>query len=118
MRGEESTLKEVIVNDKLLPIPALELGISMSRNLEFDREAKAKREHHRPELQTRCLFVPVSSAGHENTAVSGEKRGFYEITGAHAVAYDLFREGLYSDYPQQTQMYVYPRARSILHGFR
>ncbi|MCC2728852.1 DUF58 domain-containing protein, partial [Blautia sp. MSK22_86] len=38
------------------------------------------------------------------------KRGFYEITGAHAVAYDLFfREGLYSDYPQQTQMYVYPR---------
>ena len=39
--GEESTLKEVIVNDKLLPIPALELGISMSRNLEFDREAKA-----------------------------------------------------------------------------
>ena len=30
--GEESTLKEVIVNDKLLPIPALELGISMSRN--------------------------------------------------------------------------------------
>lgn len=39
--GEESTLKEVVVNDKLLPIPALELGISMSRNLEFDREAKA-----------------------------------------------------------------------------
>ena len=34
--GEESTLKEVVVNDKLLPIPALELGISMSRNLEFD----------------------------------------------------------------------------------
>ena len=28
--GEESTLKEVVVNDKLLPIPALELGISMS----------------------------------------------------------------------------------------
>ena len=39
--GEESTLKEVVVNDKLLPIPALELGISMSRNLEFDHEAKA-----------------------------------------------------------------------------
>ena len=39
--GEESALKEVVVNDKLLPIPALELGISMSRNLEFDREAKA-----------------------------------------------------------------------------
>ena len=32
--GEESTLKEVVVNDKLLPIPALELGISMSRNLD------------------------------------------------------------------------------------
>ena len=29
--GEESTLKEVVVNDKLLPIPALELGISIAR---------------------------------------------------------------------------------------
>ena len=69
--GEESTLKEVVVNDKLLPIPALELGISMSRNLEFDREAKANASI--TDQSYKRLFVPVSSADHENTAVSGEK---------------------------------------------
>ena len=67
--GEESTLKEVVVNDKLLPIPALELGISMSRNLEFDREAKAN-ANITDQSYKRDVF---SSAGHENTAVSGEK---------------------------------------------
>lgn len=29
--GEKSALKEVVKNDKLLPIPALEVGIAMSR---------------------------------------------------------------------------------------
>ena len=41
--GEESTLKEVVVNDKLLPIPALELGISMSRNLNSTARQKQTR---------------------------------------------------------------------------
>ena len=56
--GEESTLKEVVVNDKLLPIPALELGISMSRNLEFDREAKTRilRNHRCACRSVRSLF--------------------------------------------------------------
>ena len=56
--GEESTLKEVVVNDKLLPIPALELGISMSRNLEFDREAKANASITDQSYKRDVLFVP------------------------------------------------------------
>ena len=71
--GEGEYVKEVVVSDKLLPIPALELGISDEPQSGIRPRGKSKREHHRPELQTRCLFVPVSSAGHENTAVSGEK---------------------------------------------
>ena len=39
--GEKSALKEVVKNDKLLPIPALEVGIAMSRNLRFDKGAEA-----------------------------------------------------------------------------
>ena len=31
--GEESTIKEVVVNNKLLPNPALELSITTSRKL-------------------------------------------------------------------------------------
>ena len=58
--GEESTLKEVIVNDKLLPIPALELGISMSRNLEFDREAKANASITDQSYKRATFFRPCS----------------------------------------------------------
>ena len=38
--GETSALQEVIVNDKLLPLPALEVRLSMDRNLEFVSGAK------------------------------------------------------------------------------
>ena len=108
--GEESTLKEVIVNDKLLPIPALELGISMSRNLEFDREAKANASITDQSYKRDVFSFLFHQQVTRTLPFQAKKRGFYEITGAHAVAYDLFfREGLYSDYPQQTQMYVYPR---------
>ena len=108
--GEESTLKEVVVNDKLLPIPALELGISMSRNLEFDREAKANASITDQSYKRDVFSFLFHQQVTRTLPFQAKKRGFYEITGAHAVAYDLFfREGLYSDYPQQTQMYVYPR---------
>ena len=60
--GEESTLKEVVVNDKLLPIPALELGISMSRNLEFDREAKANASITDQSYKTGMIVYPVPDA--------------------------------------------------------
>ena len=105
--GEESTLKEVVVNDKLLPIPALELGISMSRNLEFDREAKANASITDQSYKRDVFSFLFHQQITRTLSFQAKKRGFYEITGAHAVAYDLFfREGLYSDYPQQTQMYV------------
>lgn len=108
--GEESTLKEVVINDKLLPIPALELGISMSRNLEFDREAKANASITDQSYKRDVFSFLFHQQVTRTLPFQAKKRGFYEITGAHAVAYDLFfREGLYSDYPQQTQMYVYPR---------
>lgn len=108
--GEESALKEVVVNDKLLPIPALELGISMSRNLEFDREAKANASITDQSYKRDVFSFLFHQQVTRTLPFQAKKRGFYEITGAHAVAYDLFfREGFYSDYPQQTQMYVYPR---------
>ena len=39
-QGEASALREVIINDKALPLPALEVRLSMNRNLEFEEEAK------------------------------------------------------------------------------
>lgn len=108
--GEESALKEVVVNDKLLPVPALELGISMSRNLEFDREAKANSSVTDQSYKRDVFSFLFHQQVTRTLPFRAKKRGFYEITGANAVGYDLFfREGFYSEYPQQTQMYVYPR---------
>ena len=91
--GEESTLKEVVVNDKLLPIPALELGISMSRNLEFDREAKANASITDQSYKRDVFSFLFHQQVTRTLPFQAKKRGFYEITGAHAVAYDLFFPG-------------------------
>ena len=114
----ESTLKEVIVNDKLLPIPALELGYSMSRNLEFDREAKANAsitdQSYKRDVFRSCFI----SRSREHCRFRTKKRGFYEITGAHAVAYDLFSGRVFTAITRSRHRCTFTRARSILHGFR
>ena len=117
--GEESTLKEVVVNDKLLPIPALELGIFDEPQSGIRPRGKSKREHHRPELQTRCLFVPVSSAGHENTAVSGEKtRILRDHRCACRSVRSFFPGWVFTAITRSRHRCTFTRARSILHGFR
>ena len=80
--GEESTLKEVVVNDKLLPIPALELGISMSRNLEFDREAKANASITDQSYKRDVFSFLFHQQVTRTLPFQAKKRGFYEITGA------------------------------------
>ena len=39
--GDTSCLLEEITNDKILPVPALEVRLAMSRNLEFASDAQA-----------------------------------------------------------------------------
>lgn len=110
MRARRSTLKEVCRKRQT----AADSG---TRAWHFDEpqsgirpRGKSKREHHRPELQTRCLFVPVSSAGHENTAVSGEKtRILRDHRCACRSVRSLFPGGSLQRLPAATQMYVYPR---------
>ena len=117
--GEESTLKEVIVNDKLLPIPALELGISMSRNLEFDREAKANASITDQSYKRDVFSLPVSSADHENTAVSGEKtRILRDHRCACRSVRSFFSGRVFTAITRSRHRCTFTRARSILHGFR
>ena len=62
----------------------------MSRNLEFDREAKANASIT-DQSYNAMSFVLFHQQAHVGTLpFQAKKRGFYEITGAHAVAYDLF----------------------------
>ena len=40
--GDTAYLREEIINDKLLPLPALEVNLAMGRALKFSGEAKDK----------------------------------------------------------------------------
>lgn len=108
--GERSALKEVVKNDKLLPIPALEVGIAMSRNLRFDREAEAN-SNVTDQSYKRDIFSFLFHQQITRTLpFEARKRGVYEIENARVVAYDLFfKNSYYEEYAQQTSIYVYPR---------
>lgn len=107
--GEMSSLKEIVANDKLLPIPALEVRLSMSRKLEFAGEAR-ENSNVTDQSYKRDIF---SFLLHQQTTRTlpfiCKRRGYYQITKAEAVAYDLFfGAGHYREIPQQSHMFVYP----------
>ena len=108
--GEKSALKEVVKNDKLLPIPALEVGIAMSRNLRFDKGAEAN-SNVTDQSYKRDIFSFLFHQQITRTLpFEAKKRGIYQIKNARIVAYDLFfKNNYYEEYAQQTSIYVYPR---------
>lgn len=108
--GDEGVLKEAVTNDKRMPLPAVEVRLSISRNLRFISEAKEnstvsdmtyKRDVFsfvgRQKITRRLPFV-------------GAKRGYYEFHGVEVCGYDFFLK--YKDrrfFPQSTGVYVYPK---------
>lgn len=108
--GDDSCLKETITNGKNLPLPALEVRLSMSRNLKFSGEAK-ENSNVTDLTYKRDVF---SFFGHQKVIrrlpFACARRGYYEITNSELVGYDLFyTRGYYREQAQKTAMYVYPR---------
>lgn len=107
--GDSSCLTEEIVNDKLLPVPALEVRLSVSRNLEFQSGA---RENTSVTDQTykRDIFSLLSRQKIvRRLSFSCRKRGYYEIRKAGIVGTDLLTGRSYlAEQPQNSSIYVYP----------
>ncbi|MGN0313254.1 MAG: DUF58 domain-containing protein [Fusicatenibacter sp.] len=107
--GESSALKEIVVNDKWLSIPALEVRLAMSRNLEFAREAKANSSVTDQSYKRDIFSFLFRQQITRTLPFVGKRRGLYTITSADVVGYGLFfSDSYYVDFPQQTQLYVYP----------
>ena len=108
--GERSSMKETITNDKLLPLPALEVRFSASRNLEFLNEARANTSAT-DNCYKRDVFSFLFHQKIERTLpFTARKRGLYQIYEVAGIGYDFFfRSGYYVELPQQTFLYVYPR---------
>ncbi len=108
--GERSSMRETIINDKLLPLPALEVRFSASRNLEFLNEARANTSAT-DNCYKRDVFSFLFHQKIERTLpFTARKRGLYQIYEVTGIGYDFFfRSGYYVELPQQTFLYVYPR---------
>lgn len=112
--GDISSIKETVTNQKHLPILALSIRLSMSRDLEFLKGAK---ENSATSDQTykRDIFSLLSRQKTTRTLpFLGKKRGCYPITSVDASAFDyFFQKGYYKEYPQSTQLFIYPKPVDI-----
>lgn len=107
--GDSSCLKEVISNDKKLPLPALEVRLAMSRNLEFSKEAKDNSNVSDQTYRRDMFSFLIHQRVIRTLPFVCRKRGFYQITKSEVVGYDfLLTHSYYLEQHQATQMYVYP----------
>ena len=107
-QGEEGILTEIIENDKILFLPALQAGFAVSRNLSFGQEENTsvsdqsyKRDIYsvmgRQRITRQVHFLAV-------------RRGYYEIKKVDLVTRGILLAGeMYHTVPCSTYLYVYPK---------
>lgn len=107
--GDVSYLREEITNDKILPLPALEVNLAMERALKFSGEAKENANVTDQSYRRDIFSLFIRQKVIRRLPFVCEKRGYYEITRAEVIGYDFFfRESFHDDRELQTALYVYP----------
>ncbi len=107
--GDASSLREEIANDKKLPLPALEVRLSISRDLAFTGEAKANTNVTDLTYKRDVFSFLFHQKVIHTLPFVCRKRGFYQISNVEVLGYDLFfSTKYYLNAAQQTQLYVYP----------
>ncbi len=108
--GDTSSIRETVINDKLLPLPAIEVRFAADRSLEFQNDARANSSAS-DQRYKRDVFSFLFHQKIERTLpFVPHRRGLYQITSASVTGYDFFfRSGYYMDVPQQTSLFVWPR---------
>ena len=108
--GDASTMKEIVVNDKLLPLPALEIRFSSNRNLEFLNDASANTSSTDRSYKRDVFSFLFHQRIERTLPFTAHKRGFYQIYDVSLTGYDFFfHSGYYADVKQDTVLYVYPK---------
>ncbi len=107
--GDTSALQEVIINNKWLPLPALEVRIALDKNLALTGEA-ALNTGVTDRAYKRDIFSLLFHQKITRTLTfTAKKRGFYRLKEADVKACDFFYRPLpYDNFPQDTSLYVYP----------
>lgn len=107
--GDTSYLRESIINDKVLPLPALEVRLAVDRSLLFSGEAGKNASISDKNYQRDVFAFFGRQKVIRKIPFVCRKRGFYQITKSEIVGYDLlYLHEYYQECPQQTEFYVYP----------
>lgn len=105
--GEEANLVETIVNNKYLPLPALEVGFDMSRHLTFqaDENATVSDLTYRRDIFTAFAKQRIT----RTLPFKAKKRGYYKIESTTVTSHDLLMsEKLVTQLSQNTSFFVLP----------
>ena len=107
--GDTSYLKQEIVNDKMLPIPALEVRFSTNRNLEMQGEARENTNVSDQSYQREVFALWGRQKVIRKIPFICRKRGYYHIKKSEIVGYNLlYSYYYYMECEQETSIYVYP----------
>ncbi len=106
--GEEAELVEVLVNDKLIPVPWVRVESRISANLRFAAQENLNVEMD--QFHKSVFFLGSYSRITRTHKIECRKRGYYDCGSVHMVAGDLL--GISScrrDVRCDAALYVYPR---------
>lgn len=107
--GDSSVLQEIVVNDKLLPLPSLEVRLSLSSNLKFVGEAADNSgitdQTYKKDIFSLLFHQQIT----RRLTFIANKRGYYEVPQVDVKSYDFFFRPIdYATFAQNTMLYVYP----------
>lgn len=112
VEDQVSTLSEVLVNRKLLPLPVVEVDFHMDKRLQFiDEENTAISDRsYRRDVFALSLRQKITRTLEFQCA----GRGYFRIDAAGITAQDLFLTRKYlTSQPQNTEFYVLPRPAAV-----
>ncbi len=108
VEGTVSTLSEIIINNKLFPLPVLEVSFHMDRRLRFSGGENASLSDQTYRRDVFAAFIRQKITRTLDFHCAG--RGYFTITEAGIAAQDLFLTQKYlRTVPQNTTFYVLPK---------
>lgn len=108
--GEETILTEEIVNDKRMPLPALEIRFALDRQLSYLSEAKENASISDKTYRRDVFSLFSRQKTRRSFPVFCGRRGCYEIDEIEMIGHDFFFQKEYlKRITQRSRIYVYPR---------
>lgn len=106
--GSSSSLKEVIENRKLLPLPVVHVSFQTGNGLKFQSQENINITDNTSKREV--FSVLWNQRITRKLPVTGVKRGHYKVKTADVNVYNfLLTDQYYLEMPQNTELYVYPK---------